>query len=146
MTTDLDGKTVAGQINERFPGAVEEISGSTIVVKGEYLYSVAQFLKETPELDFEFLNTLVGTDYLDYLEVVYFLESFKHNHRLFLKARSYDRDNPTLPSVMRLWKGADQQEREVYDLVGVRFTGHPRMKRIVMWAGFDGHPLRRDFL
>ena len=146
MTTDLDAKSIAQQIEERFPGAVLEASGTTILIKGQSLFSVAQFLKDTPHLYFDFLNTLVGTDYLDYIEVVYFLESYKHNHKIFLKARAYDRDNATLPSVTPLWKGADLQEREVYDLLGVSFTGHPKMKRIVMWPGFEGHPLRRDFL
>lgn len=146
MTVDLKGKDIADKIGEKFPEAVEEADGNTITVKGELLFSVAQFLKETPELDFDYLNTLVGTDYLDYVEVVYILESIKHNHRLWLKARAYDRDNATLPSVAPLWKGANLQEREVFDLLGVTFTGHPNMKRIVMWQGFEGHPLRRDFL
>ena len=146
MTIDLDGKYVAQQISERFPGAVEEVSGNTIVVKGDSLYSIAQFLKDTKNLEFDFLNTVVGTDYLSYIEVVYFLESFKHNHKLILKARAYDRDNATLPSLVGLWRGADLQEREIYDLLGVTFTGHPKMKRIVMWEGFEGHPLRRDYL
>ena len=143
---DLDAKEVAKQIGERFPGSVEDASGNSLVVKGESLYQVAQYLKETPKLEFEFLNCLVGTDYMDYFEVVYILESFKHNHRLFLKARAYGRENPALPSVNGLWRGADFQEREVYDLLGVTFTGHPDLRRIALWEGFEGHPLRRDYL
>jgi NADH-quinone oxidoreductase subunit C len=146
MTVDLKAQDIAQQIEGRFPGAVDEASGNSVVVKADSLVSVAQFLRDTPELDFDYLNTLVGTDYLDYIEVVYILESFKHNHRLFLKARTYDRENATLPSVVGLWKGADQQEREVYDLLGVTFTGHPFLKHIVLWDGFDGYPLRRDYL
>lgn len=146
MTVDLKGQDIAKEIDERFPGAVVKASGNSILVKGEHLYSIAQFLKDTPKLDFDYLNTLIGTDYIDYFEVVYILESLKHNHRLFLKARTYDRGNPTLPSVVSLWRGADFQEREVFDLLGVTFSGHPNMKRILMWEGFEGHPLRRDFL
>ena len=146
MTVDLKAQDVAQQISERIPGAVEEASGNGIVVEGESLYSVAQFLRDTPDLDFDYLNCLVGTDYVDHIEVVYILESYQHNHRLFLKVRCYDRENPVLPSVVGLWKGADYQEREVFDLLGITFTGHPNLKRIFLWEGFEGHPLRRDFL
>ena len=146
MTVDLKAQDVAQHISERIPGAVEEASGNSIVVKGESLYSVAQFLRDTPNLDFDYLNCLVGTDYVDYIEVVYILESYQHNHRISLKARSYDRENPVLPSVVGLWRGADYQEREVFDLLGVTFTGHPSLKHIFLWEGFEGHPLRRDFL
>ena len=146
MIVDVKGKEIAEQISEQFPGAVVEASGNSLLVTGESLYSVAQFLKDDPKLSFDFLNTLVGTDYIDYIEVVYILESLQHHHRLFLKARAYDRDNPVLPSVVSLWRGADFQEREVFDLLGITFSGHPNMKRILMWEGFQGHPLRRDFL
>jgi NADH-quinone oxidoreductase subunit C len=63
-----------------------------------------------------------------------------------LKARCYDRENPVLPSVVGLWRTADFQEREIYDLLGISFTGHPNLKRIALWEGFEGHPLRKDFL
>ena len=85
-------------------------------------------------------------DYYDYFEVVYQLTSMKHNHSLVLKTRCYDRINPVVPSVVRLWRGADFQEREVYDLMGISFEGHPNLKRIALWQGFEGHPLRKDYL
>lgn len=146
MTVELKGKDIAQQIEEQFPGAVEESSGNSVIVKADSLLSVAQFLKDTPKLNFHYLNTLTAVDYMDYFEVVYVLESFEHNHRLLLKTRAYGRENPIVPSVVSLWRGADLQEREVYDLMGVTFAGHPKMKRIVMWEGFQGHPLRRDYL
>lgn len=146
MTRDLKAHDVAQQIAERFPGAVEEVSGNSIVIKGEFLFPIAQFLKDTPNLDFDFLNVITGIDYMDYIEVVYILESLKHSHRLTLKARAYDRENAALPSVVSLWRGADFQEREIYDLLGVTFSGHPNLKRLVMWQGFEGHPQRRDYL
>jgi len=83
--------------------------------------------------------------WFDYFEVVYQFTSFEHNHSLVVKARCYDRENPTLPSVISLWQGADFQEREIYDLMGIRFDGHPNMKRIFLWDGFPGHPLRKDY-
>ena len=78
--------------------------------------------------------------------MVYHLTSIEHNHSLVLKTRCYSRDNPTLPSVVGLWRGADFQEREIYDLLGISFEGHPNLRRIALWEGFDGHPLRKDFL
>jgi len=63
-----------------------------------------------------------------------------------VKTRCYDRENPTVSSVVGLWQGADFQEREIYDLLGIKFDGHPNMKRIFLWEGFQGHPLRKDYL
>ena len=60
--------------------------------------------------------------------------------------RCYGRERPEAPSVVSVWKGAELQEREVWDLLGVRFEGHPNMKRILLWEGFEGHPLRRDYV
>ena len=67
-------------------------------------------------------------------------------HTAIIKARVYGREAPSLPSVYHVWRGADLQEREVWDLMGVRFEGHPNMKRILLWEGFEGHPLRKDYL
>jgi len=108
--------------------------------------AVVAFLKDTQGLDLDYLNYITAIDYYDHFEVVYQLVSLEHNHSLVLKTRCYRRDNPTLPSVVSLWQGADFQEREIYDLMGIRFEGHPNMKRIVLWEGFQGHPLRKDYL
>ena len=146
MTIDLKTHYVADDITKRFPEAIEEVADSYILIKSHSLYAVAQLLKDSPSFHFDYLNCIVGTDYLDYIEVVYILESYNHNHRITLKARAFGRENPSLPSVFGLWRGADFQEREIYDLLGVTFTGHPNMKRLFLWEGFEGHPLRRDFL
>ena len=74
------------------------------------------------------------------------LNSLEHNHSLVLKARCHDREDPALPSVVGLWQGADFQEREIYDLMGIRFEGRQNLKRIFLWEGFQGHPLRKDYL
>ncbi len=68
------------------------------------------------------------------------------NHSAILKTRCHTRDEPKVPSVVEVWRGADLQEREVWDLMGVHFEGHPNMKRILLWEEFPGHPLRKDFL
>ena len=104
-----------------------------------------RFLKESFVLDFDYLTNITGVDYFDDFEVVYQLISMKNNHSLTLKTRAYGRENSSVPSVTSLWRGAELQEREIYDLMGIRFEGHPNLKRIYLWEGFEGHPLRKDY-
>ena len=146
MTVSLSGNEAAQQIAKRLPQAVSEISEEAILIQRESLFEVAEYLKNSPDFDFDYLNYITAVDYYDYFEVVYQLTSRKHNHSLVFKTRCYGRDNPAVPSVVSLWKGADFQEREVYDLLGISFVGHPNLKRIVLWEGFEGHPLRKDYL
>jgi NADH-quinone oxidoreductase subunit C len=146
MTTPLQGQAVAEQIAHHFPEAIIEATDLAIVVRSDALLPVAQFLHSTPGLDFDYLNNVTAVDYFDYFEVVYHLSSLKHNHSLVLKTRAYGRENPAVPSLSSIWRGAELQEREVYDLMGVSFTGHPNLKRLFLWEGFPGHPLRKDFL
>jgi len=146
MTVALSGKEIATKLEEQFPGSIVESSQESLVVNSEFLLPVATFLKDAPGLDFNYLTSITAVDYYDYFEVVYQLTSIEHNHSLIVKTRCYGRDNPTIPSVVSLWRGADFQEREIYDLMGIRFDGHPNMKRIFLWDGFQGHPLRKDYL
>jgi len=145
MTKPLSGEEVARQIGEYLPDSVAEFTEDTVFVKGEALLEVARFLKESPGLAFDYVTAITAVDFTDHFELVYHLTSIKNNHSIVLKARCYERENPTLPSVVRLWQGADFQEREIYDLMGISFDGHPNMKRIVLWEGFQGHPLRKDY-
>ena len=146
MTIALSAKDIAGQITERFPDTVIEAGDTAILIKGESLPNVMAFLKETPGLDFDYLTYITAVDYYDYFEVIYQLTSLEHNHSLVVKTRCYGRDNLSLPSVVSLWHGADYQEREIFDLMGINFEGHPNMKRIVLWPDFEGHPQRKDYL
>ncbi len=146
MTVALSGKEIASKIEEKLPGSVVESSPDNLVVRNDSLTDVARFLKDTEGLEFNFLNFVTATDFYDHFEVVYMLSSLEHNHSLMVKVRCYDRENPSLPSVVGLWQGADFQEREIYDLFGIRFEGHPNLKRIFLWEGFEGHPLRKDFI
>jgi NADH-quinone oxidoreductase subunit C len=146
MTTALKCEQVAKRITKALPGAVVAADSTAVVVTNQSLYRVAEFLKNTPELDFDYLVNLTAVDYTDYFEVVYHLVSLKHNHSLVLKTRCRDRDKPAVPSVVNIWRSADFQEREVYDLMGIVFEGHPNLKRLLLWEGFVGHPLRRDYL
>jgi len=146
MTVSLSATEIVRQLAKHFPEAASEASGQAIVVSSDTIFDVAEYLKSSPELDFDYLNYITAVDYLNYLELVYQLTSTKHNHSVVIKTRCYNRDKAVVPSVVGLWRGADFQEREIYDLMGISFSGHPNLKRILLWSGFEGHPLRRDFL
>ena len=143
MTKALSGSDTAKKIGEKYPDAVTGSDETSVIVRSKDVLEVARFLQESLNLDY--LNFIAGTDYTDYLEVVYLLTSIKDNHSIVLKTRCEDRNHPTVPSVFSLWQGADFQEREIYDLLGIYFEGHPNMKRLFLWAGFEGHPQRKDF-
>jgi len=145
MTTSLITTEVAKQISEHLPGAVVETTDTAILVDGSSLLDVATFLKNTTGLDFNYMTTITVVDYYQYFEVIYLFVSMEHNHSLTVKARC-SREDPSLPSLVSLWRSADHQEREIYDLMGITFEGHPNMKRIVLWPEFQGHPLRKDYL
>ncbi len=146
MTLALVGKDIAAEIEKNLPGSVVDSTKDYVLVKPENLLAVAGFLKNTGSLYFDYLNFIAAVDYFDYFEVVYQMTSTRHNHTLMMKTRCYDRVNPAIPSVISLWEGANFQEREAYDLMGVCFEGHPNMKRIFLWEGFQGYPLRKDYL
>jgi NADH-quinone oxidoreductase subunit C len=144
MTKPLSGIEVAKQIGEHFPDAITGSDETTVFVRSEALLNVARFIKDS--LDLDYLNSIAAVDYIDYFELVYQFTSITKNHSLVLKTRCDERENPRVPSVVSLWRGADFQEREIYDLMGISFEGHPNMKRIFLWDGFKGHPLRKDFI
>ena len=146
MTAQLPGEAVAQRIESGVPGVVEEWGEAEVRVKPQALLEVCRLMKETPDLGMDYLVSVSGVDYIDHFELVYHLASLAHNHAAVLKARVYDRETPAVPSVVSVWQGADLQEREVWDLMGVAFTGHPNMKRILTWEGFPGHPLQKSHL
>ncbi|HUW66004.1 MAG TPA: NADH-quinone oxidoreductase subunit C [Spirochaetia bacterium] len=114
-----------------------------VIVGGDDLPALLRSLKEDPDLAFNFLTNLTATDYADHLTVVYNLVSFLYGYQLTIRC-DIPRDDPRIPSVMEIYPGADLQEREAYDLVGVVFTGR-ELKRVLLHDGFDGYPLRKDF-
>jgi NADH-quinone oxidoreductase subunit C len=146
MTLALSGQEVAGLISAQFPGAVVDSNNFAVVLNSESLIQVAGFLKTNPDHLYNYLSDITSVDYLDYFEVVYRLTSIEHNRSLVLKTRCYNRENPVVPSITCLWKGANFMEREIFDLMGISFSGHPEMKRIFLWEGFKGNPLRKDYL
>lgn len=145
MTVALSGKKITAKLEKQFPGSVIESSEDSLLIKPESLLDLASFLKTAAEFNFDYLTTITAVDYGDCFEVVYILTSLEHNHSLKLKTRCHDQKNPSLPSVFSLWRAADLQEREIFDLFGIKFEGHPNLKRIVLWEGFPGHPLRKDW-
>jgi NADH-quinone oxidoreductase subunit C len=145
MTVALSSREIVSQLSAQFPGAVTEAGNDSALVKSDSLLSVVQYLKDAEGLKFDYLNYITAVDYYSYFEVIYQMTSLQYNKSVILKARCYTRDSPALPSVTGVWQGADFQERELYDLFGIRFEGHPNLKRIFLWEGFDGHPLRKDW-
>ena len=146
MTLALSGGEVTAKLEQQFSGSIIETSKDSLLVKSESLFDLVSFLKTAPGLDFNYLNSITAVDYYDYFELVYQLVSLEHNHSLVLKTRCYERESPSLSSLVSLYRAADYQEREIYDLMGISFEGHPNLKRIVLWDGFEGHPLRKDYL
>ncbi len=161
-------------IKDRFPGVellAAEFRGQTVLVVGkEHLHEVLGFLRDDPRCGYDFLSDVIGVDYLNYpcpprngrsktiaegrFAVIYNLVSTAHNRRLLVKVTldpSLDtrgiEDDPALhvPSVCDLWPGAEWPEREVFDMFGIRFDGHPDLRRILTWESYPAHPLRKDY-
>ena len=123
-----------------------ELAGQiTVVVRPEHLVAVCRACKD--KLSYTFLVDLTAVDWKDRAEgrfdVVYWLHRFGDSSRLRLKVRVAD--GVEVPSVTTVWKTANWMEREVFDMFGIYFGGHPNLERILTWEGFNGHPLRKDF-
>ena len=118
-----------------------------ILIKENQLLQASELLKNNEESSFNLLVSVSGVDSLkdNMLESVYHLYSTKHNHKLVVKVR-VRRENPSIPSVSSIWKTADWHERETYDLMGINYTGHPNLKRILLPIDWIGHPLRKDYV
>lgn len=136
-------------VAESFPDAVEEIaivSGiPTAYVKRESILDVCGLLKSHPSCGFDYLWSLTASDWPDRLEVVYHLYSIGLKHYAALKVK-LPRAEPAIRSVVEIWKAADWQEREVYDMFGIEFESHPDLRRILMDPEWDGFPLRKDYV
>jgi NADH-quinone oxidoreductase subunit C len=138
------------KLREEFPNSVLEVTtfrGEVTITasKGE-IFEVCKFLHSDPDLQYHMLTDLCGVDYFPKsprFEVVYLLYSMKNNQRLRLKAKVGDTES--IASVESVWKTANWLEREVYDLFGIPFTNHPDLRRILLWDGYEGNPLRKDF-
>jgi NADH:ubiquinone oxidoreductase subunit C len=124
---------------------VEGKQFTEVTVPPSLLFFLAQKLREHPDTQFDFLFCLSGVDYGHDLGVVYHLRSTVHGHSLVLKTCTSDRTDPHLDSVADIWKTADFHEREVYDLLGIKFNNHPDLRRLFLDNSW-GFPLRKDYV
>jgi len=116
-----------------------------ITVPASKLHSVAKQLREHDIINLDFLACLSGVDYGQEMGVVYHLRSTRFNHTVVLKVKTADRENPVIDTVSDIWKTADFHEREVYDLLGIKFNNHPDLRRLFLDNSW-GFPLRKDYV
>jgi NADH-quinone oxidoreductase subunit C len=152
----MSGAQILERVRDRFGAAVvethEQHGDTTVVIERDAVLDVLRFCRDEPSLACDMLMDLTAADYLKYpgredgprFEVVYLLHSLSHNHRVRLKVR-LDEDDAVVASAVELWPIADWLEREVWDMFGVRFAGHPDLRRLLMYEEFVGHPLRKDY-
>ena len=142
------------QIREKLAARFTDAVGPTVaakdpfvVVKGERVAEVGRFLRDDPELAFDYLVDTTGVDYPkeNLIRVVYHVQSLSLKHTFKFKVEC-DRASPKVPTVDGVWHAANWLEREVYDLLGVEFEGHPDLRRIMLPDDWQGHPLRKDYV
>lgn len=146
---------LAEQVKARFPNIVVEAfvnhKDPAIVIRKDGIKNLAANLKKDSDFNFNVLMDMTCVDYLFWeekenrFEVVYNLFSTTKNHRLFIKAPVSEQD-PVIDSLVSIWPAANWYEREIWDMFGVKFSGHPSLKRILMYEEFQGHPLRKDYV
>ena len=148
---------LAEAVRAAVPGAVIEIIPSTpaaaqpaLFVDSEHAVAVARYLKDDPTCRMDFCSCVTAVDYLakGYIEVVYHLYSVTLKQGpLVLKVRApRELDKCRVPALTPVWRGCEFQEREAFDLYGIKFDGHPDLRRILMWPEFTDHPMRKDYV
>lgn len=144
---------LAELINANVPGAnaqatIVELGDHSILVEAASILKVAEFLKSNNEISFNSLQVITGTDFTEFLEVTYVLANFDINapRELLLKVRVTDRVDGSVDSVAGVWKAANYQERECFDMIGIRFNNHPDHRRILCPDDWEGYPLRKDYI
>ncbi len=141
---------VKGRIEEKFEGAIVQAEllydFAVITLEADRTHAVLQFLKEDAELNFHFLTDLTGMQTADekQLGVIYHLHNMPKNIRVRIKT-FFDMSKPEIPTVTDLWEASNWMERETYDFYGVRFIGHPNLKRILNVDEMDIFPLRKEY-
>lgn len=127
-------------------------SPQAIIVPADVLHQVCSFLYSDDRLYFDSLSCLTGLDNgpeANTMEVIYNLYSIPYNHHIMIKVmlerNKHGQPLPEIPTVSNIWKTADWHERETYDLLGINFAGHPDLRRILLPADWEGHPLRKDY-
>jgi NADH-quinone oxidoreductase subunit C len=143
-------KNVIQTIHKKFPESVvnecENKGQREISLAKSQFYETMRVLQENPDLPYDLLIDILGIDYTPRtprFDLVYVLLSTKDFSRLIVRLKAEEGEE--IPSVSSIWHSADWAEREVYDLMGIPFSDHPDLKRILTWKNFEGHPLRKDF-
>jgi NADH-quinone oxidoreductase subunit C len=128
--------------------AVEEVGAAhftpMIRIRKEDWANAVELLRTHEEWKLNYVECMAGTDYPNYIEIVLYVQSTDLGHFVCLKTRT-ERDNAEVPSLAGIYPAVNWEEREIYDLLGVKFTNHPDLRRIMMWDEFKGHPLRKDY-
>lgn len=158
----IDTAPILGQ----FPAVALDAATGSLLVPCDAAADVARFLRDDPRYRMDYLSNVTGVDYPEgplvaagegdrepanpgrgCIDVIYHLYSMSLRHGpLVLRQRARPRARPVAASLTPVWRGAEFQEREVFDLFGVRFDGHPDLRRILTWRGFEGHPMRKDYV
>ncbi len=140
-----DPQSVAARVKTSLPNAGVSADAQGLWVDANNIVDVMRVLRDSPELSFDYLANVTSVDWPDRLEVVYHVTSVTRGGGVLAVRVNADKQEPVVPSIVSVYRGADFQEREVYDMMGVRFAGHPNLRRILMWEGFEGYPLRKDY-
>lgn len=144
-TLTLAGTHVADRIRTAFPDAIRSADADFAVLEPASAFDAMRFLRDDEQLDGKFLVQMCSVDMISHIDLVYHFASLAQNHIFEVKVPA-DHEHPEVPSISPLWSGAILQEREIYDLMGVKFPGHPELTRLFLWESFPGHPLRKDFM
>jgi NADH-quinone oxidoreductase subunit C len=148
LTPNAIADLIEAQFKLEILEVLEFADQSSVLVKKDNILEIMSFLRNTPELYFDYLTDLCGVDYLGRknhrFEVVYNLRSLTHNHCCRIKA-AVPEDDCKIDSVVDIWAGANWHERECFDMYGISFTGHPDLRRVLMPEDWEGHPLRKDY-
>jgi len=144
----MENQKIQELIQSNFPEAQFSTGKQflTVSIDKNKLCKVADFLKNNPETSFDYLYCESAVDFNDRFEIVYHLDSTQHRHQIVLKSSIGDRNNPEIDSVVDIWVGAEYHEREIFDLFGIKFNGHPDLRKIFLDNDWVGFPLRKDYV
>ena len=147
MTKELTGNEIELILGDKYQDLVIDVGNDHVVIKND-TNELEDFFKSLKNNNkYNLLNSITSVDYMSKFVVVYHLTSIEKNESIVLKIPCGEsRNEPSIISVTSVWRGAELQEREIYDLMGIYFHDHPNMKRLLLWENFEGHPLRKDFV
>ena len=145
MTKVLLGYEIEDILRSNFKNQIESAGEDYVQISNDKSLDLFNYLKIDQKYDL--LSSVTSVDRISHFEVVYHLTSLQKNESLVIKIKCGEgRVDPKVKSVISVWRGAELQEREIYDLMGIMFEDHPNMKRLLLWENFEGHPLRKDFV